>query len=104
MSMTDLARANGIRVVLASITPVCDCTTVQTDLRPQGRIADLNGWLKGYAAASGSVYLDYYAALVEGRNLAEGIHDGRTPSERRGIRRDGAARGTGDCGGTQVNW
>ena len=82
MSMTDLARANGIRVVLASITPVCDCTTVQTDLRPQGRIADLNGWLKGYAAASGSVYLDYYAALVEGRNLRkEFTTDGLLPND-----------------------
>jgi lysophospholipase L1-like esterase len=82
MSMTDLARANGIRVVLASITPVCDCATVQTDLRPQGRIADLNGWLKGYAAASGSVYLDYYAALVEGRNLRkEFTTDGLLPND-----------------------
>jgi lysophospholipase L1-like esterase len=82
MSMTDLARANGIRVVLASITPVCDCTTVQTDLRPQGRIVDLNGWLKGYAAASGSVYLDYYAALVEGRNLRkEFTTDGLLPND-----------------------
>jgi lysophospholipase L1-like esterase len=82
MSMTDLARANGIRVVLASITPVCDCTTVQTDLRPQGRIADLNGWLKGYAVASGSVYLDYYAALVEGRNLRkEFTTDGLLPND-----------------------
>ena len=37
MSMTELAKANGIRVVLASITPVCDCTTEQTDLRPQAQ-------------------------------------------------------------------
>ena len=82
MSMTDLARANGIRVVLASITPVCDCTTVQTDLRPQGRIADLNGWLKDYAAASGSVYLDYYAGLVDGRNLRkEFTTDGLLPND-----------------------
>ena len=82
MSMTDLARANGIRVVLASITPVCDCTTVQTDLRPQRRIADLNGWLKSYAAASGSVYLDYYAALVDGRNLRkEFTTDGLLPND-----------------------
>jgi lysophospholipase L1-like esterase len=82
MSMTDLARANGIRVVLASITPVCDCTTVQTDLRPQGRIADLNSWLRGYAAASGSVYLDYYASLVEGRNLRKELTtDGLLPND-----------------------
>jgi lysophospholipase L1-like esterase len=82
MSMTELAKAHGIRVVLASITPVCDCTTAQTDLRPPGRIADLNGWLKGYAAASGSVYLDYYAALVEGRNFRkEFTADGLLPND-----------------------
>ena len=27
------------------------------------------GWLKEYAAESGAVYLDYYSALAEGRNL-----------------------------------
>ncbi len=36
MSMTELAKANGIRVVLASITPVCDCTTMQTDRTAAG--------------------------------------------------------------------
>ena len=29
----------------------------------------MNGWLKDYAAQSGAVYLDYYSALAEGRNL-----------------------------------
>jgi lysophospholipase L1-like esterase len=69
MSMTDLAKANGIRVVLASLTPVCDCTTVQTQRRPPGKILGLNGWLKEYAAESGFVSLDYYSALAEGRAL-----------------------------------
>ena len=54
MSMTELAKANGIRVVLASITPVCDCTTVQTDRRPQAKIADWNDWLKSVCAAQRS--------------------------------------------------
>jgi lysophospholipase L1-like esterase len=81
-SMTDLARANGIRVVLGSITPVCDCTKPQTDLRPQRRIADWNGWLKEHAAASGSVYLDYYSALASGRNLKPELTvDGLLPND-----------------------
>ena len=29
----------------------------------------MNGWLKKYAELSGSVYLDYYSALVEGRAM-----------------------------------
>ena len=45
--MTELARANGIRVVLASVTPVCDCFKEQTAVRPQGKIIGLNGWITG---------------------------------------------------------
>jgi len=71
MSMVELAKANGIRVVLASVTPVCDCFTHQTGRRPQGKIIGLNGWIRNYAQASGSVYLDYYKALVDGRNLKQ---------------------------------
>jgi lysophospholipase L1-like esterase len=82
MSMTDLAKANGIRVVLGSITPVCDCTKPQTDLRPQGRIADWNGWLREHAAQSGSVYVDYYSALASGRNLKPELTvDGLVPND-----------------------
>jgi lysophospholipase L1-like esterase len=75
MSIVELAKANGIRVVLASLTPVCDCYTKQTLLRPQGKIIGINGWLKEYAATSGSVYLDYYAALAEGRNFKKELTD-----------------------------
>ena len=69
MSMVDLALAHNIRVVLASVTPVCDCTVKQTARRPIGKIIGLNNWLKSYAAERGLVYLDYYSALVEGRAL-----------------------------------
>ncbi len=68
-SMVDLARYNGIRVVLASVTPICDCYTNQTSRRAQGRIIGLNGWLKEYAAANNLVYVNYYSALADGRNL-----------------------------------
>jgi hypothetical protein len=69
MSIVELAKANGIKVVLASLTPICDCYTKQSLLRPFGKIIGLNGWLKEYAVQSESVYLDYYSALAEGRNL-----------------------------------
>jgi lysophospholipase L1-like esterase len=82
MSMVELARANGIRVVLASVTPVCDCVVKQTGLRPQGKIIGLNGWIKDYAAKSGSVYLDYYGALADGRNFKKELTvDGLLPNE-----------------------
>jgi lysophospholipase L1-like esterase len=50
MSIVELARANDIRVVLASLTPICDCYTKQSTLRPQGKIIGMNGWLRDYAA------------------------------------------------------
>ena len=68
-SMVELAKANNIKVVLAAVTPICDCFTKRSALRPFGKIIGLNNWLEEYAAASGSVYLNYYAALGEGRNL-----------------------------------
>ncbi len=82
MSMTELAQAHRIRVVLASITPVCDCFTSQTSLRSPGRIIGINAWIKDYAARSGSTYLDYYSALADGRNLKKELTvDGLLPNE-----------------------
>jgi lysophospholipase L1-like esterase len=81
-SMVELAKVNGIRVVLASVTPVCDCFKNRTALRPQGKIIGLNGWIKDYAARSGAVYLDYYSALADGRNFKKELtSDGLLPNE-----------------------
>ncbi len=81
MSMVELAKAHHIKVVLASVTPVCDCFTKITGRRPVGKILGLNGWLKDYAAKNGLVYLDYYAALVEGRFFKKSLTvDGLVPN------------------------
>ena len=69
MSLVELAKANNIKVVLASLTPICDCYKKQSLLRPFGKIIGMNNWLEEYAKESGSVYLNYYAKLGEGRNL-----------------------------------
>jgi lysophospholipase L1-like esterase len=68
-SMVDLAKANGIKVVLASLLPICDCGTNQTAVRPRGKIFGMNDWLEEYAEKTGSVYLNYYRALAEGREF-----------------------------------
>jgi lysophospholipase L1-like esterase len=82
MSMMDIAKANGIRVVLASVTPVCDCYNKQTGLRPQGKIISLNGWIRDFAARSGAVYLNYYSALAEGRDFRKELtDDGLLPND-----------------------
>ncbi|MCC6295052.1 MAG: SGNH/GDSL hydrolase family protein [Bryobacterales bacterium] len=82
MSMVELAQVHGIRVVLASVTPVCDCAGVkQSALRPAFKIAGLNGWLRGFAQRSGSIYLDYYSALAEGRTMSRSLTvDGLKPN------------------------
>ena len=80
-SMTELAKFHGIRVIIASVLPVCDCFGVRTKLRPQGKIASLNGAIKRYVADNGLTYLDYYSALAEGRNFKQELtSDGLLPN------------------------
>lgn len=83
MSMVELAKLHNIRVVLASVTPVCDCSgKPQMKRRPAGKIISLNNWLKSYAAESGSIYLDYYSVLAGGRTLKPELTvDGLIPNE-----------------------
>ena len=66
-SMTDLAHASGIKVVLSSITPVSAFhrpAAPQTSLRPMARITAINEWLK-QCAKRGDVYLDYFPAMID---------------------------------------
>jgi len=81
-SMVELAKVNGIAVVLASVTPVCDCAGMkQTPRRPPGKILSLNAWLKGYADRAGAVYLDYYSVLADRRAMKrEFTVDGVAPN------------------------
>jgi len=83
MSMVELAHVHGIHVVLASLTPVCDCYSRQTRRHQPGRINEMNDWLKEYAEKSGSVYLDYFSALsASGEMKKEFTDDGVLPNER----------------------
>ena len=75
-SMAELAKAHGIRVVLASITPVSAYHTSptgipQTTQRPMTRIRAINAWIQDYAAANGHVYLDYFSAMVDSARLLQ---------------------------------
>jgi lysophospholipase L1-like esterase len=73
MSMAELSKANGIRVVLSSVLPVSEyhvtTNAPQTTLRPMDRITSLNDWMKKYAAAEGHVYLDYFSAMLDDKGL-----------------------------------
>jgi lysophospholipase L1-like esterase len=75
-SMSELARANGIRVVLASVTPVCDCFHKNAERRRwQERIVEVNELIRKYSAQSGAVYLDYYSGMVDGEDLKKSLTD-----------------------------
>jgi len=79
-SMAELARANGIRVILASLLPVCDYIRTQTDRRPPEKIRDLNTWIKKYAETNGHTYLDYFSAMLDENQMlrkeltGDGLH------------------------------
>lgn len=78
-AMLDLARATGIKVVLASITP----TSAANRERPGARIAALNVRLRALAAERGAVFVDYYAKLTKESGILDpalandGLHPNR---------------------------
>ena len=61
-SMVDLARANGIRVILGSIPPTA-AFNWQPSLKPAPQIAALNDWMRAYARRKHIVFIDYHRAL-----------------------------------------
>ena len=65
-SMAQIAEANGIRVVLASVLPVSHYPW-RPDVAPAKTIVDLNAWIKAYSEQIHGVYLDYYAAVNDGQ-------------------------------------
>jgi lysophospholipase L1-like esterase len=88
-SMAELAKAHGIRVVLASVMPVSDVIPrpnggvfVQTAGRPPEKIIALNQWIKKYAAENGYIYLDYYSATLDDKGAlkTELTYDGLHPN------------------------
>lgn len=81
-SMTDIAKQHGIRVILGSIPPVCDCSG-KTPMRQrwQERIEEANDLLRDYAARNGAAYADFYSSLAEGKNMKANLtSDGVLPN------------------------
>jgi lysophospholipase L1-like esterase len=62
-SMAELAKANNIRVILASVLPAADYPW-KRGLEPAAKIVQLNYWMKQYAETNGHVYLDYHTAMA----------------------------------------
>ena len=87
-SMAELAKANGIRVVFASVLPVSDYEIrdgkpiVQTVRRPPDQILALNKWMKEFVKIHQHVYLDYFSAMVDDKGFLkdELSNDGLHPN------------------------
>jgi acyl-CoA thioesterase I len=81
-SMVELAKANGIRVVLSSVLPAADYPW-RPGLDPAPKIVEVNAWMKEYAAAHDVVYLDYHSAMADARQgmKSELTGDGVHPNE-----------------------
>jgi len=90
-SMFDLAHANGIRVVFASVLPISDYEKnkdgqpiIRSKQRPPEQITSLNDWMKKYAAAHGGIYLDYFSAMADDKGFLkeELSEDGLHPNQK----------------------
>ena len=74
-SMAEIARENGIKVVLSSVLPVFDYPW-KPGLEPAPKIIALNKWIKDYASRHGAVYVDYHSAMADAKG---GMKDGLAP-------------------------
>lgn len=63
-SMAELARAQGIRVVLCAVLPVRSFYWAP-DLKPAATVVALNRQISEYAARNGLAYVDYYTPMVD---------------------------------------
>lgn len=66
-SMSELAHANGIRVVLCSVLPAADFPW-RPGLEPAEKVVALNTIIQAYAQEQGFTYVDYFSAVYDGKN------------------------------------
>jgi len=67
VSMSELAMANDIKVIISSVLPAYDYHW-RPGLEPNIKIPKLNAMLKDYAEKNGIIYLDYFTAMADERN------------------------------------
>ncbi len=65
-AMAALARASGIKLALASITPALTYPW-RPQMRPDLEIPKLNAWLRDFTRRIGALYVDYDPVLNDGR-------------------------------------
>jgi lysophospholipase L1-like esterase len=81
ISMVEIAKANGIAVILGSIPPAA-AFPWRPEVKPAPIIKALNAWMRDYAASNGLRFIDYYKDLVgpSGELKADLGNDGVHPN------------------------
>lgn len=80
ISMTEIAKTNGITPILASVLPAAGFPWKRALGDPSEKIIQLNERIKAYAKAQKLVYLDYHQAMKNEQNglsvdiAADGVH------------------------------
>jgi lysophospholipase L1-like esterase len=78
-SMTELAQANHIKMVLCSVLPAIKFGW-RPEVQPVDSIIALNTWIKAYAKKKHLAYIDYYSSLVDDQKgfkkdyAVDGVH------------------------------
>lgn len=78
-AMAAVAKANGIAVVLASITPVFRYPW-KPAVEAVAPILAINQWMRHFCQQTGCTYLDYYSAMADGKGAmlpglsSDGVH------------------------------
>lgn len=80
MSMAELADANGIKVILSSVTPAGEYTWRKEIKDVPQKIMSLNAKIKAYAKEKGFSYIDYFSVMCDENNAlksnlgTDGVH------------------------------
>jgi lysophospholipase L1-like esterase len=80
-SMVELAKANGIRVVLSSVLPAYDFPW-RKGLQPAEKVVQLNKWISNYAGTHACGYIDYFTPMADQKHALkeEYTNDGVHPN------------------------
>jgi lysophospholipase L1-like esterase len=78
-SMAEIARANGIKVVMSSVLPAYDFPW-RKGMEPAEKVVKLNVWIRSYAESHKCVYLDYFTSMSDEKHglkselSGDGVH------------------------------
>ena len=78
-AMAQLARANNIKVILCSILPAAEYPW-RKSIKSIDKIAEVNAWIKEFAAKNNYTYVDFFSEMVNDQNgmkadlTLDGVH------------------------------